>query len=571
MKTSGGFLLSKQDLVRHSYHLHTAALDNPVSAYDMEALNRAQSTPYRISAYVLSVMEDARTQKIALPGMAEATMRCPPNWPDYATWKEHLRTGGHTLSDDVWAGMDKAGRTEFLSGVAEVHDHNSAAEGRLWALNDLVSVAQSLRSEPRVFYVHTRCFRGRIHPAVTGGPNPQGSDMSKSLLEFATGLPLGAEGKFWLMVRAAGLAGQDKLPFEQRAQWTAEHCLEIMGAAEDPLHDPWWQQMDDPWCFLATCRELASMWSMDDGTQFVSHLPVPLDGSCNGLQHLGAMSLDADVCHGTNLTADSTRQDLYASVAAIVSQLVEKDAADGIAEAHFWYGKVTRKEVKRAVMTTPYGVTERGIRTQLINDGFLDGVERADRGRAADYLRDKIVAALDTKIGRARAIMAWLQTVSRRLANAGLPFRWRTPTGSEVLQAYRATVEERILTLVGRSTLLNEHPDGGYSGQKQASGAAPNFVHSFDASHLAMVVNTAWEEGIRSLALIHDSYGTHARNTGQLARVLRETFVSIYSQDWLAQTADYVRSYAPHVELPALPERGGFDIQEVLSAPFFFS
>ena len=571
MKTSGGFLLTAQPLVRHGYHQHTAALESPVSAHDMDALNRAQATPYRINEFVLSVIEEARAAGIALPGMEEATMRCPAGWPDYAAWKEHLRTGGRTLSDDVWESMDKPSRREFLDQMGELHSHNAAAEGRLWALNDLLSVSRALRSEPRVYYVHTRCFRGRIHPAVTGGPNPQGSDMSKSLLEFATGLPVGTEGRFWLMVRAAGLAGQDKLPFEARAQWTADHCLEIIEAAEDPLHDPWWQGMDDPWCFLATCKELAGMWAMEDGAQFVSHLPVPLDGSCNGLQHLGAMSLDQDVCHGTNLTSDPVRQDLYASVAAIVSQLIERDAADGVAEAHFWYGKVTRKEVKRAVMTTPYGVTDRGIRTQLINDGFLDGVERADRGRAADYLRDKIVEALDTKIGRARSIMAWLQTVARRLANAGLPFKWQTPTGSTVLQAYHATVEERIVTLVGRSTLLSEHPDGGYSGQKQASGAAPNFVHSFDASHLAKVVNTAWEEGIRSLALIHDSYGTHARNTGQLARVLRETFVEIYSHDWLARTRDYVKSYAPHVELPELPERGSFDIGQVLQAPFFFS
>src|SRR3546814_7779551 len=66
-----------------------------------------------------------------------------------------------------------------------------------------------------------------------------------------------------------------------------------------------------------------------------------------------------------------------------------------------------------------------------------------------------------------------------------------------------------------------------------ANGVAPNFVHSLDASHLQAVAYRSKGQGIRHLAVIHDSFGTHAANTGKLSRILRETFVEQYSGDVL--------------------------------------
>src|SRR3546814_15024722 len=67
----------------------------------------------------------------------------------------------------------------------------------------------------------------------------------------------------------------------------------------------------------------------------------------------------------------------------------------------------------------------------------------------------------------------------------------------------------------------------------QANCVAHNFVHSLDASHLQAVAYRSKGQGIRHLAVIHDSFGTHAANTGKLSRILRETFVEQYSGDVL--------------------------------------
>ena len=55
--------------------------------------------------------------------------------------------------------------------------------------------------------------------------------------------------------------------------------------------------------------------------------------------------------------------------------MVSRLAADGDQIAHRWIGKIDRKVCKRATLTTPYGVTPRGIQDQLIDDGFVEGLE----------------------------------------------------------------------------------------------------------------------------------------------------------------------------------------------------
>jgi DNA-directed RNA polymerase len=281
------------------------------------------------------------------------------------------------------------------------------------------------------------------------------------------------------------------------------------------------------------------------------------------------MGLDPVGARATNL-AGGERQDIYSEVAEHVAKAVEADAAAGVMEALEWHGRVNRDVVKRCVMTTPYGVTDRGIRRQLVLDGHVPEAAVSTSG-SADYLGDKLVAALGETIQAGKAIMAWLQTTAHRLAEAGLPFDWTTPTGSRCRQAYWVCAEKRVKTLLGDVILKEEVSNSTLAPRKQALGSAPNFIHSFDAAHLAMTVNAAYHEGVSSFAMIHDSYGTHAGNTTRLARVLREQFVRIYSEDWLAKTAAEIQGYAPHVQLPPLPARGDFEVQQVLDAPFFFS
>jgi DNA-directed RNA polymerase len=554
VKTKSPCVIHRPELVRTGYNVHTAGLDRPISQTTLGALNRVQQTAWKINTWILDVMLEA--------------------------WAEGRRIGklevGEPLAterqrDEVWADMSDEDKARCRDKLRKRYAENRVIIGRSTAILNILEIAEELRDEPAIWYPHSMDFRGRIYPMAASGPQPQGSDVAKSLLMFAEGKPLGTSGLFWLCIRAANCFGMDKLSLEDRVGWTLANQDEIISTAQSPLTSEWWTQADEPWSFLATCHELAQAITISTPEHFVSHLPVPLDGSCNGLQHLSAMGLDPTGSRATNLTSCGERQDIYAEVAKRVALAVAQDALDGVDAAVVWDGKVERKTVKRAVMTTPYGVTARGIRDQLLNDRLVPAHPEIDVGQLADYMRDKIMAALDETVAAAREIMGWLQTVSEKLASAGIAFDWNTPTGTRIRQAYHIQLKLETRCLIGRLTTYSEERKAELNPKKQSAGSAPNFVHSFDAAHLARTVNGAYERGVRAFSMIHDSFGTHACDTTLLSAELREQFVEIYKDDWLRRTYEDVRAYAPHVDIPEPPQRGSFDIGEVRNAEFFFS
>ncbi len=73
-----------------------------------------------------------------------------------------------------------------------------------------------------------------------------------------------------------------------------------------------------------------------------------------------------------------------------------------------------------------------------------------------------------------------------------------------------------------------------------------------------------------SFAMVHDSYGTHAADTELLASTLRQVFVRLYLEhDVLAEFRAEAKM-GRDVGLPHPPEKGDFDVSQVLQAAFFF-
>src|SRR4029077_6098196 len=84
------------------------------------------------------------------------------------------------------------------------------------------------------------------------------------------------------------------------------------------------------------------------------------------------------------------------------------------------------------------------------------------------------------------------------------PLSWTTPSGFPWLNCYRErdTKRERFLIQgkLKQKTIAVGYKDS-LSLQETANGAAPNFIHACDASHLALTINAA---GIADLVAVHD-------------------------------------------------------------------
>lgn len=92
----------------------------------------------------------------------------------------------------------------------------------------------------------------------------------------------------------------------------------ILKSANDPwAKDSWWLESEEPWQTLSVCMEIRDvLQSGQDPRDFVSHLPVHQDGSCNGFQHYAALGRDQQGASEVNLLPTEFPADIYSNVAA---------------------------------------------------------------------------------------------------------------------------------------------------------------------------------------------------------------------------------------------------------------
>ena len=306
---------------------------------------------------------------------------------------------------------------------------------------------------------------------------------------------------------------------------------------------------------------------------FISHLPVSIDGSANGIQHYSAMLRDEVGAKTVNLTPTDAPQDIYQTVADKIEAKIP--------EGHIWKGRVTRSLVKRPVMTTPYSATLQGFRDQIMDEVKKQtdkGVEfpfhSSEAWPPVSELADLTWEAIGEVVIAARGAMTFLQKMVDVVSAHNSSIYWTVPTGFLVKQRYRRTKSNRTKTILnGKVTNLSWNNELTKTDtRRHRNGIAPNFIHSLDSCHLFKTVNTCRKRGITSFQVIHDSYGTHAGDVELLAEIVKDEFVRMYTDDILGDfIAEVKAQLPPDTELPERPPTGNFDINTVREADFFFS
>lgn len=431
------------------------------------------------------------------------------------------------------------------------------------------SVVERMQKFPAFYYVYQMDWRGRLYPIATS-LSPQGEDLDKGLLTFAEAIPQTDEGTWWVKVHAANCwatGSIDKGSFDERVQWVDDNWENITRTANDPLAFKWWVPVydddgnqiagaEDPWQFLAACYELCR-------TDGLTQLPVSMDGSCNGLQHYSAIGLDPIGGAAVNLVLGSRPADIYTLVAAEVRSALEQCTE----RPHL--PPITRKLVKRAVMTLPYGLTPIGMRDQFINDKHLKACP--DPYASATFLRDLVWIAIEKVVVKAMQYMVWLKTVADLSNKSGKALQWTAPTGMVVTQDY-VMPDESVLNLPGLSnTVFRVIPDTvrKLHKAKQSSGVCPNTIHTFDAAHLMLTTNDARSKGVTAFLPVHDSYGTHAPRVPILRLSTAEQFIKMYEEDPFVRFKHDTEQRLG-ITLPDLPDRGGLDLSGIRSTRSYF-
>lgn len=468
----------------------------------VEACDLIQSVPLTINQWILPILEKAYKLNLAIGSVPNSALP-EGNTSDNRRLRSQLRS-------------QQAG---FLTDLNE---------------------AKHFTQYDEVFLPATMDFRGRVY--AKPHLNHQRADYVKSMWLFTEGKELTPEGINQLKIHLANCGDFNKMskaPFADRIKWVNNNFPKIYDTVMDPWEDLWWTKADSPFCFLVACRELVGF--VEEGVDYVCHLPVAIDGSCSGLQHYSAMLRDLKGAKSVNLVPTDAPEDVYKEVASIVNELVMGDKDDPMA-LEWLAHKIDRKVTKRATMTLCYGSKQYGWKEQLMED-FMDVYKKevslgsrenhpfSDPGKASAYMAKKLDIALRMTVEAAVEGMDWLQETAAVLAKENKPLVWTTPVGFPVVNGYYEpilkTIDIKIRGRRMRNKLLLGYTDN-LKRTKQRSTIAPNFVHSYDACHLMMVALQAKKEGIDSFLLIHDSFGCLPSDMEKFADIVREQFVVLY-------------------------------------------
>lgn len=423
--------------------------------------------------------------------------------------------------------------------------------------------------------------RGRWY--YRSSPNPQGSDLAKSVIHFANKKKLGRRGLFWLKVAVANNFGFDKVRFKDRAAWTDENWERIVQALDCPENNEAVWGKDGPWTMYAAAYELRQALSLPDPEQYECGVPVHMDATCSGLQHFSAILRDPTGGLYVNLFENDPlfvgpKSDVYGKVGHETSKVVILDLAseDAVVRAYaeFWHAVgISRSLAKTPVMTYCYGATLRGtsefvqafIEKELGSDCWPDCWPEEMSGYLCSmYLAKKIFEGIEATVPAAAELMRWLKQVARDVPR-GTRMEFQSPTGFLVQHDYQGFDETRVkLNSCGITQVIVRDFNDDTLPIPMQNAIAPNFVHSLDAAHLTLVALAMQKLGLEMIA-IHDSFATHPCDVDEMHRVIREVFYEMYSTNSVLM--DFLWSVQATAELPVI---GSLDLSLVLSSEFFF-
>ena len=440
----------------------------------------------------------------------------------------------------------------------------------------------------KIWFPHDLDYRIRTYNKSMTGLNTQGADFQKGMIKFANKHAVTTDnGIKWLKINMSNLIGFDKLTLPERVQKCNEHEGLIREVVKNPYKCTEWHKWDKPVQGLAAAIEYVK-WLDNDQALLQTH--IQLDGLCNGVQNLAALTRDHLVAPHVGLIWTPERGDVYGYVN---NDVIERITPLGCRMSDEWLRSelMTRSLTKTPVMTRSYGATIYGIK-----DGCKEFIE--DQGKSAhfedlfksgNWMGERIWESMEGSLAGPMSFMEWAQKCAGIMAKANLPLPWTNPALAQCMQSPFETKRKEIKVKINgqaQSYYIMKHTNK-IARAKAESSSSPNMIHSCDGSHLIGTTNHCVAKGIRDFAMVHDSFGTIPDHAEGLLDSTKDAWVEQYSEDWILrwyhEWVEFAISKGKPEVAAALPhpykedEDGKFvivgtlNIEDVRKSDFFFA
>ena len=426
------------------------------------------------------------------------------------------------------------------------------------------------------FYIPVQLdFRGRLN-CIAEYLNYQSNSLAKSLLLFSKGEKIkknDMQALDYLKLYGANCFGLDKKSVVERLAWIDSNIDKIINFENGILI----KQAKEKFLFIAFCIEF-NRWikCLNDPEvyEFDTFLPIQLDATCNGFQHLSLLSLDPTLGLELNLTQSNKEDvpnDLYSFLITnlmdhlrnemdhlsndLNNKEITQTKIEEIKEKLEAYkriidSKIKRYIIKKAIMTIPYNVSYFQL-LNYIKENFvrIDSTEffttKEDNNIKLHYSDFNLIGkglneVLNYKFPKLNLLLKYLEKIAKICTILQMPIVWSLPSGLIVKQGYLEEEEVRIKPFFYDKSkfVLKVTNSKVYNKNKQIRAFMPNLVHSLDAASLALLLDSYFNDGLQNIFTVHDCFAVTVNNVSNLLEFLKLTYIKIYSEETYLKKLD---------------------------------
>jgi len=525
----GGYLLNEimrgHDMVRRSESSRIQG-ERPY-----EFLNKIQKVAYTLNPFIVEVAEILQKKGISVGKFLPICHHdLPPKPVDIAE--------------------NEVARKKYRREAAEVLNKQAQEFKKSCRTRMVMETVERFKNKEKFYIPWSFDYRGRVYP-IPAFLTPQDTDFGKSLIRFADESFMDDEAERWLRFQVATTYGLDKETLDNRLSWTYSNEDLIERIATEPIDNiSDWEEVEEPWQFLAACEEFYHCVIKRD--RISTGLPVAIDATCSGLQILAGLAKDKSTAKLVNVLPSDKPQDAY----KVIAETSKPNIPEKIRP--YW----DRKCTKRTVMTIPYNAkpfSNRSYIKEALKDKEVE-IEKEDLTQTVKAVRD----AMNVIVPGPMRVMKWIEDeVSNAIKRGAKELEWVTPSGFVVSQQIFKKEFERItLQVLGQCNMRVSTGDSDKVDKARHKAAtAPNLIHSLDASLLCL----AALDFNHPIALIHDSVLCRATDMTELSRIVREKYMYLFAEH------DYLTDFANQISAKDKPPIiGDLKPESVIESTYFF-
>lgn len=431
--------------------------------------------------------------------------------------------------------------------------------------NHILNIAYLFLNIPEFYFINKIDNRGRLY-CVCEYLNYQSTDLAKALLLFSKPNQISRfdeSALMFLKVYGANCYGNkiDKMSIDKKVEWVNENKEKLINFESGEII----KKADNKLLFTAFCIEYKKWWDFYDNPRepyFNTYLPIQLDASCNGFQHLVLLSGESNLRKELNLTESDYSKDPYDFYSYILEVFKnhlnnlnyekltnpQKDSYERIK-----LFSLDRQIIKKVIMTIPYNASSRKMvdyiaemlvtHNEKIGDEYYTHFSHPRDSSPKKFkltykdlniLVTDLKAVLDKKAPKIAKLKEYLKKIAALCTELKIHIPWNLPIGLEVRQSYleEESVYLKPFSYSNSRIKLSSFSKSKLDLAKQVRAFMPNLIHSLDASSLMLLMQKYFnnsEFNTKNIYTIHDCFAMPMNHVEFIIDNLRLVYISLYS------------------------------------------